>query len=95
MKTTFKILLLPLVLALLFIRCGKEEPETKVEISDVNFLNALIENGVDIDGDGQISIGEADRVSSLDVSSCNISNLSSIEQYNTPHFLFQRSGLLS
>ncbi len=45
MKSTFKILLLPLALLVLFTRCEKEEPNVK--ITDNNFLNALIEQGID------------------------------------------------
>jgi hypothetical protein len=81
MKTTFKILLL-LALLLSFTRCEKEpepEPESTLEIPDVNFLNALIAEGVDLDGNGKISSGEASRVHYLDVSSCEISDLSGIE----------------
>lgn len=85
MKTTFRILLLTFALAVLFTKCEKEEPEPEpepsVEIPDVNFLNALIEEGVDIDGDGTISSGEAGRVHYLDVSSREISDLSGIEEF--------------
>ena len=62
MKSIFKILLLILTLAVLFIQCEKEEPEPKNEMPDISFLNALIELGIDTDGDGQISNAEAEMV---------------------------------
>ena len=88
MKTTFKILLLIFALTALFTKCEKKEPEPEpepepdptVEIPDVNFLNALIEQDVDLNGDGSISYEEAGRVDYLDVSSCEISDLSGMCQ---------------
>ncbi len=81
MKTSFKILLLTFALVALFSQCEKEEPEPKVEIPDVNFLNALIELGIDTDGDGQISNAEAEVVISLDVSEDSISDMTGIEKF--------------
>lgn len=52
-----------------------------VEILDINFLNALIERGVDSDGDGAISFSEAEAVDSLDVSSREISDMTGIEAF--------------
>ncbi len=52
MKTVLKLLLLPLALIILFTQCEKE-PEP-VNIPDDAFLNALIEEGVDTNGDGEI-----------------------------------------
>jgi hypothetical protein len=39
-----------------------------VDIPDTAFLNALVESGVDHDGDGKISMSEAEAVTSLDIS---------------------------
>ncbi len=66
MKPIFKILLLTFALTAIFVQCEKKVPI--VRITDDNFLNALIELGIDTDGDGQISNAEAEVVSSLDVS---------------------------
>jgi hypothetical protein len=71
MKTTFKILLFLLALIVLFTQCEKD-PEPN--IPDDAFLNALIEEGVDTNGDGIISPAEAEAVISLDVYRENISN---------------------
>ena len=81
MKAAFKILSLLCTLFFLFTRCEKEpepEPQPPVEIPDANFLNALIENGIDTDGDGMISSSEAARVNSLDVSYREISDMNGI-----------------
>ena len=79
MKAIPYVLLLPLVLIVLFVQCEKE-PEP-VNIPDDAFLNALIEEGVDTDGDGQISHSEAEAVRSLDVSGYNISDMTGIEKF--------------
>jgi len=69
-----------LILAVfLLIQCEKEEP--LVNITDDNFLSALIERGVDTNSDSIISIKEAVVVSSLDVSSCGISDMKGIEGF--------------
>ncbi len=80
MKAAFRLLFLLFVLGLFFIQCKKEEPEPDplYEITDIHFLHALIERGVDTNGDGVISYAEAAPVTSLDISSCNISDLSGI-----------------
>jgi len=52
-----------------------------VSIPDSAFLKALIDNGVDTNGDGLISYAEAEEVISLDVSYKDISNLSGIEAF--------------
>ena len=52
------------ILALvLLIQCEKDEPN--VTILSNNFLNALIELGVDTDGDGEINYAEAVTIRSL------------------------------
>ena len=87
MNTTFKIRLFLLVLTFLFTQCEKEElgeneeSETTDEIKDVNFLKALIENGVDVDEDGVISTIEAENVAYLDVSHYERSDMSGISMF--------------
>jgi len=52
-----------------------------VNIADDSFLAALIEKGVDTDGDGKISPEEAEVIISLDVSEKSISDLTGIEAF--------------
>jgi hypothetical protein len=78
MKTIIKILLITLIAAILS-QC-KKEPES-INIKDDNFLNALIELGVDKNSDGIISTVEAAEINYLDVSSDSISDLKGIEAF--------------
>ena len=78
MKAILHLLLLPLALIVLFTQCEKDEPNPQVTIPDNNFLNALIELGIDTDGDGQISHVEAEVVISLDVDEDSISDMTGI-----------------
>ena len=55
--------------------------EPVVKIPDQNFLNALIEAGVDTDDNGFISHVEAQAITSLDVSEKNISDMTGIEAF--------------
>jgi len=79
MKSVFKIQLLIFASAILFMQCEKEDPYVK--ITDNNFLNALIELGIDTNGDGQISQSEAEVVKSLDVGQNSISDMTGIEKF--------------
>ena len=81
MKAILHLLLLPLALIVLFTQCEKDKPNPQVTIPDNNFLNALIESGVDTDGDGQISNAEAEAVITLDVNGRSISNLTGIQKF--------------
>ena len=47
--------------------CESDEPNPAVIIPDNNFLSALIDQGVDTNGDGIISPEEAEVIISLDV----------------------------
>jgi Leucine-rich repeat (LRR) protein len=86
MKAIPYILLLPLALIVLFTQCEKEPDH--VSITDDAFLNALIEEGVDTNGDGIISLAEAEAVISLDVYRENISDLTGIELFVNLEALF-------
>ena len=82
MKQIPYVLLLPLTLIILFTQCKKEpEPEPEKTIPDINFLNALIDRGIDTNGDGLISDWEAEAVHNLDVSDCGIWVIEGIEMF--------------
>ena len=87
------LLLLPLALIVLFTQCEKEH--NPVNIPDDAFLNALIEEGVDTNGDGIISHAEAEAVISLDVYGENISDLTGIELFVNLVALFCGGNQLS
>ena len=78
MKAILKTVLFLLIVVILC-HCRKEDPV--VNIPDDNFLNALIELGIDIDGDGIISPAEAEVVRVLDISGDSISDLRGIEAF--------------
>ena len=66
----------------LLCHCKKENDTIPtVEISDDNFLQALIELGVDKNGDGIISPDEAEIITSLDLNKDSICNLKGIEAF--------------
>src|SRR5690554_1427032 len=52
-----------------------------VDIPDINFKNALIEEGVDTNNDGEIQISEAEAVVLLNVNGRNISSLEGIGSF--------------
>jgi len=58
-----------------------------VSIPNANFLDALIEGGVDTDEDGQISIEEAEAVTNLNVSGNIISDITGIEAFVNIEYL--------
>ena len=73
------LLLVFILTAALLCQCEKDPP--KINIPDPNFLNALIELGVDTNGDNKISKAEAERVNSLGISGRNISDLTGIKVF--------------
>jgi len=79
MKAIVKVLLMSLIVFVLS-QC-KKDTNPYVTIPDDNLLNALIERGVDKNGDGIISTDEAAQVHTLDVSHNNISDLKGIEAF--------------
>lgn len=81
MRLTFQLLFLMMGGPLLICQCDKRDSEAYVTIPDAAFLNALIENGVDRDGDGQISVREAETTISLEIGPSGISDLRGIESF--------------
>ena len=55
-----------LVIFLLGSACERKHPDWAVHVPDQEFLKALIDEGVDQNGDGYISFDEAESVTSLD-----------------------------
>ena len=78
MRTKHRLLAL-LFPAFLFITCCEKDNEFNLNIQDDNFLNALIELGIDTNGDGIISSGEAEAITFLDVREDSISDMAGIE----------------
>ena len=58
-----------------------------VDIPDPNFLTALIEAGVDLDEDGEISQSEAEAVTNLVIIGMEISDLTGIEAFTNLEYL--------
>ena len=85
MKFRSLLLFLPLALIVLFTQCEKEPGH--VNIPDDAFLNALIELGVDTNGDGIVSPAEAEVITYLDVSGEGISEMTGIEAFVNLEFL--------
>lgn len=81
MKGFFKISFLFLVMTLSISQCNKTTPESFIDIPDTAFLNALFEAGVDENGDGQISIGEAEATSFITIWPSNVTDLTGIEAF--------------
>ena len=66
---------------MVFWSCAPSETEELVEIPDGDFLSALLQAGVDLNGDGSVSIPEAEKVNALRIGSKGISGLTGIEAF--------------
>ena len=66
-----------------------------IQFKDPNFLEALIAENVDADGDGQISFDEAKAVKSLDVSNSDIKEMSEIRYFTALTYLYCRNNQLT
>jgi len=68
-----------------------------VTIPDENFEKALIELGIDTDGEinGQILKSDALKVNSLDISNKNINDLTGIEEFTALQYLDCKDNKLS
>jgi hypothetical protein len=65
----------------LFFGCDKEAPEALVEIPDHGFMDALLGQGVDSNGDGLISMVEAEAVKTLVIPPSGITDLTGLEAF--------------
>jgi hypothetical protein len=63
-----------------------------VHIPDPNFLDALIERGVDTNDDKRVSFGEAEATLFLDINSRQISDMTGIEAFTALDSLFCRDN---
>ena len=80
MKPTIKVL--PFILAMILLsQCEKDEPGDQVKIRDQNFLSALIQRGVDTNGDSIISYTEAETITFLNVGGKGIFDMTGIEAF--------------
>lgn len=66
-----------------------------VDIPDSNFKDALIIDGVDLNGDGEIQNSEAEAVTTLKVSSSNIASLEGIKSFVNLVELYAGNNLLT
>ena len=83
MRKVFQVLSLCITFGILFTRCDKGfDPEIVSLIQDQAFLNALIEQGVDVNGDNLISYKEAEAIFILNVSRKDISDISGITAFS-------------
>ena len=75
--------------------CENDEPNPTVIIPDNNFLSALIDLGVDANGDGIISPQEAEAIKSLEVGGVSIADLTGIEAFANLEHLDCRGNQLT
>jgi hypothetical protein len=69
------------LLLLVLVQCSQTSQEEIVSIPDSAFLQALLELGIDTNGDGLISYPEAEASISINLSPSNISDLSGLEAF--------------
>ena len=81
MNAIFRVFLLLLALTSLLTLCDILKPEPDINIPDEAFLNALIDLGIDRNGDGAISPREAEEIPHIDVSERGISDMTGIEAF--------------
>ena len=96
MNAIFRVLFLLTTLILLCPQCDILEPEPDVNIPDEAFLNALIDLGIDTNGDGAINPSEAEEIPHIDVSDRGISDMTGIEAFiNLERLLCWKNQLTS
>ena len=89
----FKSAFLLLIVGLLS-HCEKDDPNI-VKIKDNNLLKALIQQGVDKNGNGEICRNEAELVTYLFINNSDIKNLSGIEAFSNMTSFICVSGKLT
>lgn len=92
MKAPSPIFLFVLFLLSALPACEKDD---SIPISDNYFLKALIARGVDLNGDGSISPGEAEQITFLNVAGDSIGNMSGIEAFINLDTLYCSSNMLN
>ncbi len=81
MKNLFQFIFIIFSL-LCFIQCNKNDDlNNGVNISDDNFIQALIKRGYDLNNDNIISKDEIEAITLLNLNDANISDLSGIEDF--------------
>ena len=91
MRTIFKIYFF-LTLLLFFSSCEKEDTTIGTSMS---LLSALINRGIDTDGDGRISTSEARAVTYLDISNEAVTDLGGIDSFTNLDTLICEHNLLT
>jgi len=82
MKTIFKVFVATISPVFMFTQCEKEpDPNDHVNFPDLTFLDALIEEGIDSNGDRKISYEEASYVTELRVPGSGISEMTGLEAF--------------
>ena len=81
---------------LCFIQCNKDDDlHNGVNISDDNFIQALINRGYDLNNDSIISKDEIEAITFLNLNDANISDLSGIEDFINLETLWCNKNSLS
>ena len=85
MKNTLIQISIFAIILFILARCKKDDflfnPSDNFYIADTTFLNALLDQGVDKNGDGKISYEEAEAVTVLKVDQKDITFLAGIEMF--------------
>lgn len=81
MHLTLRFLFIFFVPLLVLHQCSQSDQEEIVSIPDPGFLQALVEEGVDKNGDGLISYPEAEATFSISLSPSSISDLTGLEAF--------------
>lgn len=89
MKRLSNIYILAITQLILFTQC---EEKQHLQIRDNKFLSALIEQGVDLDEDGKISLDEAEAVTNLKELGFAFNQLASVDLSGNPELSYRNAG---
>ena len=81
MRIRIRVITVLLPVLIIFAGCKSSEEEEIVHIPEKAFLDALVANGVDLNGDGLISYSEAEASTSLVIPPSGISDLTGLEAF--------------